>query len=63
MFFFIELKHISVGEPFDITFHSTIESFGFDLVKGGKVKIEHHALAADFVNFALDRREFFHWVG
>ena len=36
---------------------------GRNLVECRKVEVEHHALAADFVDFALDRSEFFHRFG
>ena len=39
---------------FDVAPYRLLECAGFDLIKCCKVKIEHGALAADFIDFVLD---------
>ena len=47
----------------DISLYSFIQVAGRNAVKLGQIAVEHHALAAYFVDFALDRSEFFHRFG
>jgi len=62
-FLFCQLKHEPFRKTFDISLYSFIQVAGRNAVKLGQIAVEHHALAADFVDFALDRSEFFHRFG
>ena len=59
-FNFGNAEHELFRKSFDVTFYGLIQCTGRNLVERRKVEVEHHALAADFVDFALDRSEFFH---
>ena len=59
-----ECKHeIFALESFNVPAHGLFQNARFHLVERRKVEVEHHALAAYFVDFALDRSEFFHRFG
>lgn len=59
-FNFGNAEHELFRKSFDVTFYGLIQCTGRNLVERRKVEVEHHALAADFVDFALYGCEFFH---
>ena len=47
------MKHEPFRKTFDISLYSFIQVAGRNAVKLGQIAVEHHALAADFVDFTL----------
>ena len=54
------MEHEVLGESLDVAFDGLNEGAGFNLIKLGQVAIEHHALATDEVDTALND---VHWHG
>ena len=57
------MKHEPFRKTFDISLYSFIQVAGRNAVKLGQIAVEHHALAADFVDFILDKGYIIHKFG
>ena len=56
-------KHNFFREPLCITFYGLIHGTRRNLIQCHQVEVEHHALAADFVDFILDKGYIIHKFG
>ena len=56
-------KHKFFREPLCITFYGLIHGTRRNLIQCHQVEVEHHALAADFVDFILDKGYIIHKFG
>ena len=56
-------KHKFFREPLCITFYGLIHGTRRNLIQYHQVEVEHHALAADFVDFILDKGYIIHKFG
>ncbi len=56
-------EHKFFRKPLCITFYGLIQSAGRNLIQRRKVEVEHHAQAADFVDFILDNGYIIHKFG